>query len=130
MRYWPRRSTTVYDGFIASLFVLEWAAANLRFLSRNGRTFTKEIFSLTILLAASADTDSHAVMIAWALVEGESETSGDGPLHSSALRFRHTVTSDRDKGLRATDDEIPLANCAFYVEHISRNIQKNYGVPS
>ena len=38
--------------------------------------------------------------------------------------------SDRDKGLRAADDEIPLANRAFCVEHISRNIQKNYGVPS
>jgi len=38
-------------------------------------TFTKEIFSLTVLLAESVDADNHAVMIAWAIVEGESESS-------------------------------------------------------
>jgi len=38
-------------------------------------TFTKEIFSLTVLLATSADADNHAAVSAWALVEGESESS-------------------------------------------------------
>jgi len=38
--------------------------------------------------------------------------------------------SGRDKGLRAADKETPLDNRAFCVEHISRNIQKGYGVPS
>ena len=37
--------------------------------------------------------------------------------------------SDRDKGLQAADDEIPLAARAFCVEHISRNIQKKFGMP-
>jgi len=41
-----------------------------------------------------------------------------------------TIMSGRDKGLRAADKETPLDNRAFCVEHISRNIQKGYGVPS
>ena len=32
--------------------------------------------------------------------------------------------SDRDKSLRAADDEIPLATSAIYLEHLSRNLQK------
>ena len=36
--------------------------------------------------------------------------------------------SDRDKGLRAADDEIPLATRAICLEHLSRNLQKNCGV--
>ena len=36
--------------------------------------------------------------------------------------------SDRDKGLHAADDEIPLATRAICLEHLSRNLQKNYGV--
>ena len=38
-------------------------------------TFTKEIFSLIVLLAISVDADSHAVASARALVEGELESS-------------------------------------------------------
>ena len=32
--------------------------------------------------------------------------------------------SDRDKGLHAADDEIPLATRAICLEHLSRNLQK------
>ena len=46
-----------------------------RFFPAMDGTFTKEIFSLTVLLAVSVDADNHAVMISWALVEGESESS-------------------------------------------------------
>ena len=38
--------------------------------------------------------------------------------------------SDRDKGLCAADNEIAHASRAICVEHLSRNIQKNFGVPS
>ena len=38
--------------------------------------------------------------------------------------------SDRDKGLCAADNEITHAARAIYVEHRSRNVQKNFGVPS
>ena len=99
-------------------------------------TFTKEIFSLTVLLKVSVDADNHAIMIAWALVEGESESSLRlflSHLHAAIPNINSpltTIMSDQDKGLRAADDEIPLANRPFCVEHISRNVQKNYGAPS
>jgi len=44
------------------------------FLAMDG-TFTKEIFSPTILLAISVGAGHHAVTSAWALGEGESEPS-------------------------------------------------------
>ena len=75
-------------------------------------------------------------MTAWALVEGESEPSWRwflSHLHTAIPNLNSPMTaimSDRDKGLRAADNEIPLANRAFCVEHISRNIQSNHGVPS
>jgi len=37
-----------------------------------------------------------------------------------------TMISDRDKGLLKADNEIPLANRALCVEHISRNLQNTY----
>ena len=40
-----------------------------------GGTFTKEIFNLTILLAASVDANNHSVLLAWAVVESENESS-------------------------------------------------------
>jgi len=98
-------------------------------------TFTKEISSLTVLLAVSVDADNYVVMTALALVEGESESSWRwflSHLHTAISNLnspRTTIMSDRDKGLRAADNEIPLANRAFCIEHISRDIQKNYGVP-
>ena len=36
-------------------------------------TFTKDIFSLTILLAACIDADNHVVPLAWAIVESEND---------------------------------------------------------
>jgi hypothetical protein len=44
------------------------------FIAMDG-TFTKEIFNLTILLAVTVDADNHAIILAWAVVEGESESS-------------------------------------------------------
>ena len=37
--------------------------------------------------------------------------------------------SDRDKGPQAADN-IARAACAICVEHLSRNVQKNSGIPS
>ena len=42
------------------------------FLAMDG-TFTKDIFNLTTLMAASVDAANHAVLIAWAIVESENE---------------------------------------------------------
>ena len=93
-------------------------------------TFTKEIFRLTVLLEVSVDADNHAVLIGWALVRGGSESSWRwllSHLYATIPNVNSTltaITSYRDKGLR-TADEIPLANRAFCIEHISRSIQKN-----
>jgi hypothetical protein len=35
----------------------------------------KEAYALTILLAVAVDADNHGLLIAWSLVEGESESS-------------------------------------------------------
>ena len=42
------------------------------FLALDG-TFIKDIFNLTILMAASVDAVNHAVLIAWEIVESENE---------------------------------------------------------
>ena len=42
------------------------------FLAMDG-TFTKDIFNLTILMAASVVAANHTVSIAWAIVESENE---------------------------------------------------------
>ena len=39
-----------------------------------------------------------------------------------------TIISNRDKGLPAAYDEIPLAKHAYCVEHISRNLQTKFGM--
>ena len=99
-------------------------------------TFTKEIFNLTILLAVSVDTNNHSVLLAWAIVESENESSWRFFLSNLCAaipevdRPATTIMSDRDKGLCAADNEIAHASRAICVEHLSRNIQKNFGVPS
>ena len=75
-------------------------------------------------------------MIAWAIVEGESESSWRwflSHLHTAIPNINNPLTmmiSDRDKGLLKADNEIPLANRALCVEHIFRNLQNTYGRPS
>ena len=99
-----------------------------------GGTFTKEIFNLTILLTMSVDANNHSVLLAWAIVESENEGSWRFFLSNLCAAIPEvdrpaTIMSDRDKGLHAADNEIAHAR-AICVEHPSRNIQKNFGVPS
>jgi len=107
-----------------------------RYLLAVDGTFTKEIFNLTILMAASVDADNHAVLLAWAIVEGESEDSWRyflGHLVTTIPQINHpstTIISDRDKGIDAADDRVPRAHRAYCLEHISRNLQTNFGLPS
>ena len=49
------------------------------FLAMDG-AFTKDIFNLTILMAASVDAANHAVLIAWAIVERMKMHGGLSPL--------------------------------------------------
>ena len=85
------------------------------------------------MLAACVDTDNHAVPLAWAIVESENEHAWRfflSNLYNAIPEINRPTTSDRDKGLRAADNEIPLAVRAFCVEHLSQNLQKNFGMPS
>ena len=101
-----------------------------------GGTFTKDIFNLTILLAASIDANNHSVLLAWAIVESENESSWRFFLSNlyAAIpevdRPTTTIMSDQGKGLYAAGNEIAHAARAICVEHLSRNVQKNFGVPS
>jgi len=64
---------------LSSLLCLPWRELRcvriLSFFFAMDGTFIKEIFILTVLLAISVDADNHAVMSAWAHVEGEPESS-------------------------------------------------------
>jgi hypothetical protein len=97
-------------------------------------TFMKDIFNLTVLLAVTTDAQNHNVLLAWAVVEGENEHAWRfflSNLQTAIPQVNHpatTIISDRDKGLRAADDEIPLASRAICLEHLSRNIQQNFGL--
>ena len=87
-------------------------------------------------MAASVDAENHAVLVAWAIVEGESEESWRyflGHLVTAIPQVDHpstTIISDRDKGIDAADDRVPRAHRAYCLEHLSRNVQENLGLPS
>jgi hypothetical protein len=106
-----------------------------RYLPAVDGTFTKVIFNLTVLMAASGDADNHVVLVGWAIVEGESEDSWRYFLGHwvTAIpqinRLSTTIISDRDEGIDAADDGVRRAHCAYCLEHISRNLQKNSVFP-
>ena len=55
-------------------------------------TFTKDIFNLTILMAALVDAAKHTVLIAWAIVESENEDAWRfPPLSLLALAPSHPL---------------------------------------
>ena len=101
-------------------------------------------------MAASIDAANHAVLIAWAIAESESEdawrffppfssprfyTFSHPPrffspnIHTAIPEANHpSVTIMSGEGLRAADNEIPRATRAICLEHLSRNLQKNCGL--
>ena len=80
------------------------------FLSVAG-TFAKENLNLTILMAASVGAESDAVLVAWAIGEGNRRSHGTTFSAISSLFHRSTtISSDRDKGIDAADGRVPRAH--------------------
>ena len=57
--------------------------------------FIKDIFNLTILMAASVGTANHAVLIAWAVVESENGNAWRLAPPPSLLLVLHLLTPRR-----------------------------------
>ena len=87
-------------------------------------------------MAACVDADNHAILLTWAIVEGESENFWRyllSHLVTAIPQINHPSTiiiSDRNKGIDAADDRVTRAHRAYCLEHISRNLQTNFGLPS
>jgi hypothetical protein len=97
-------------------------------------TFSKGTFSHVLLLAVCLDAENHIILLAWAIVESENESSWRyflSHLKQSIPEINQpttTVISDRDKGLTAADDEISLAGRLFCVQHIGANVKTRFGI--
>ena len=95
-------------------------------------TFTKTQFIQTLLLAVGIDADNHAVLLAWALVESETEDSWRFFLTNlkstiPTINSSHvTLMSDRDKGLAAASTELPETKRAHCIQHLAENVGKTY----
>jgi len=97
-------------------------------------TFTKTHFVQVLLLAVGIDAENHATLLAWAMVESETEESWRYFL----VHLRQaipavnsvgvTIMSDRDKGLQSADSELPLAFRGYCNQHLKDNVQRRYGV--
>lgn len=97
-------------------------------------TYSGDIFDCTILTATSVGAADRTASIAWAIVESE---NGDAwrfflsNLRTAILQIgcpSTTIMGGRDKCLRAADGEIPLATRSICLQHLSRNLQKPFGV--
>ena len=95
-------------------------------------TFTKTQFIQTLLLAVGIDADNHAVLLAWGLVESETEDSwrfSRTNLRSAMpiVNLSHvTLMSDRDKGLAAASTELPETKRAHCIQHLAENVDKTF----
>jgi transposase-like protein len=95
---------------------------------------TKNAVQQCILIAVTVDADNHAVRLAWGIVESESEASWRMFLSNIKTAMPEinepevTIMSDRDKGLKAADDELGQTNRAYCTQHLKGNIQKNFGL--
>ena len=98
-------------------------------------TFIKSCFIQTLLLAVSIDANNEIVLLAWAVVESENDSSWTYFLHHLKAAIptidtvNCTIISDRDKGLStATDRMIPNAHKAHCCKHLADNVQTAFGM--
>ena len=95
-------------------------------------TVTKTKFIQTLLLAVGIDTDYHAVLLTWGLVESKTEDSGGFFLTylKSAMPIVNsshvTLMSDRDKGVAAASTELPETKRVHCIQHLAENVGKTY----
>jgi len=95
-------------------------------------TFTKTEFIQTLLLAVGIDADNHAVLLAWGLVESETEDSWRFFLTNlrSAMPIVNsshvTLMSDWDKGLAAASTELPETKRAHCIQDLAENVGKTF----
>jgi hypothetical protein len=96
-------------------------------------TFMKGSFVQT-LLAVALDAENQILVLAWALVEGENESSWRWflrQLKEGIVDFdddETTLISDRDKGLQSAEDELEFAKRAYCTQHMAANVQSRYGI--
>jgi hypothetical protein len=97
-------------------------------------TFMRGGYVQTLLLAVALDAENQIIILAWAVVESENESSwrwflsqlteaiGDLDVETT------TLISDRDKGLQAADNQLAYAKRAFCTQHIASNVQTKFGI--
>lgn len=97
-------------------------------------TFLKSKFRQTLLLAVTINANGHNLLLAWAIVEGESESAWEY-FH---LQLQHsipeitteqtTLISNRDKGLINADRVLPPTVIrAFCCQHLKENLTIKFG---
>ncbi|KAE8195822.1 hypothetical protein CF335_g5002 [Tilletia laevis] len=98
-------------------------------------TFTKNKFGMVLLLATSMDADSNLVIVAWAMVNTESEETWTWFLRLLLVACptlglsTTTIISDRQKGLlNAIETVLPETIEGFCCFHLAENVKKHYGM--
>ena len=102
-----------------------------KFVALDG-TFCKARYIQTLLLAVTINANSHIVLLAWAIVEGENTESWTWFLyhlkHAILQIMDATIMSDRDKGLingeAILGEGIARAHCCF---HLCQNFKSKFG---
>lgn len=97
-------------------------------------TFLKSRFRQTLLLAVTIDANGHNLLLAWAVVEAESNDSWEYfylHLRTSTPEIDSeatTIISDRDKGLLLADRVLPpTVTRAYCCQHLKENFTTKFG---
>ena len=104
-----------------------------RFIAVDG-IFPKTKFAQTLLLAVTIDANGHTLLLAWAIVESENTSSWEYFLNNLQLAIpiitteAITLISDRDKGLIAASNVLPLTVVrAYCCHHLRENLCSVHG---
>ncbi len=111
----------------------------LPFIAIDG-TYARNCFAMTMLVATGRDNNGGCFLLAWSLVESETEDAWRWFLQlldeaypdlnnmDMYTNYRElTIISDRGKGCRAADDVFAEAHRASCTWHLARNMEKAFG---